>query len=131
MSKKAHERSARRQRGPGGGPDAPGSPQKLNLVARLIRGKKVATALADLEFSRKRIAKDVRKCLQSAIANAENNHELDIDDLVVAEAHVGKALVHEALSSPRGRGRCGTHQKPFSNLTIVVREVEAAAAAKA
>src|SRR6476469_4409040 len=69
------------------------SPQKLNLVAGLIRGKKVATALADLEFSRKRIAKDVRKCLQSAIANAENNHDLDIDDLVVAEAHVGKSLV--------------------------------------
>src|ERR1700750_3088944 len=69
------------------------SPQKLNLVAGLIRGKKVGTALADLEFSRKRIAKDVRKCLQSAIANAENNHELDIDDLIVAEAHVGKALV--------------------------------------
>ena len=66
------------------------SPQKLNLVAGLIHGKKVATALADLEFSRKRIAKDVRKCLQSAIANAENNHELDIDDLVVAEAHVAR-----------------------------------------
>src|SRR3989475_9116595 len=80
------------------------SPQKLNLVAGLIRGKRVATALADLEFSRKRIAKDVRKCLQSAIANAENNHELDIDDLVVAEAHVGKALVLKRFS-PRGRGR--------------------------
>src|SRR6187397_3362261 len=74
------------------------SPQKLNLVAGLIRGKKVATALADLEFSRKRIAKDVRKCLQSAIANAENNHELDIDDLIVAEAHVGKALVLRRFS---------------------------------
>ena len=69
------------------------SPQKLNLVAQLIRGKKVATALADLEFSRKRIARDVRKCLESAIANAENNHDLDVDDLVVAEAHVGKAIV--------------------------------------
>ena len=67
------------------------SPQKLNLVAQLIRGKKVATALADLEFSRKRIARDVRKCLESAIANAENNHDLDVDELVVAEAHVGKA----------------------------------------
>jgi large subunit ribosomal protein L22 len=106
------------------------SPQKLNLVAGLIRGKKVAAALADLEFSRKRIAKDVRKCLQSAIANAENNHELDIDDLVVAEAHVGKALVMKRFA-PRGRGRAGRIMKPFANLTIVVREVEAAAAAKA
>jgi large subunit ribosomal protein L22 len=106
------------------------SPQKLNLVAQLIRGKKVASALADLEFSRKRIAKDVRKCLESAIANAENNHELDVDDLVVAEAHVGKALVLRRFS-PRGRGRMGRIMKPFANLTIVVREVEAAAAAKA
>jgi large subunit ribosomal protein L22 len=102
------------------------SPQKLNLVAGLIRGKKVATALADLEFSRKRIAKDVRKCLQSAIANAENNHDLDIDDLIVAEAHVGKALVMKRFT-PRGRGRAARIAKPFSNLTIVVREVEAQA----
>ena len=83
------------------------SPQKLNLVAQLIRGKKVASALADLEFSRKRIARDVRKCLESAIANAENNHDLDVDDLVVAEAHVGKALVmkrfHAARPRPGGR----------------------------
>src|ERR1700687_3022673 len=99
------------------------SPQKLNLVAGLIRGKKVAAALADLEFSRKRIAKDVRKCLQSAIANAENNHELDIDDLVVAEAHVGKAIVLKRFS-PRGRGRMGKIMKPFANLTIVVRQVQ-------
>jgi large subunit ribosomal protein L22 len=97
------------------------SPQKLNLVAQLIRGKKVASALADLEFSRKRIAKDVRKCLQSAIANAENNHSLDVDDLVVAEAHVGKALVMKRFS-PRGRGRVGKIMNPFSHLTIVVRE---------
>jgi len=97
------------------------SPQKLNLVAQLIRGKKVASALADLEFSRKRIAKDVRKCLQSAIANAENNHDLDVDDLIVAEAHVGKALVIKRFS-PRGRGRVGKILKPFSHLTIVVRE---------
>ena len=89
------------------------SPQKLNLVAQLIRGKKVASALADLEFSRKRIAKDVRKCLESAIANAENNHDLDVDDLVVAEAHVGKALVIKRFS-PRGRGRVGRILKPFS-----------------
>ena len=104
------------------------SPQKLNLVAQLIRGKKVASALADLQFSRKRIAKDVRKCLESAIANAENNHDLDVDDLVVAEAHVGKALVIKRFT-PRGRGRVGRIFKPFSNLTIVVREVEAKAEA--
>ena len=104
------------------------SPQKLNLVATLIRGKKVAAALADLEFSRKRIARDVRKCLESAIANAENNHDLDVDDLVVAEAHVGKALVLKRFT-PRGRGRMGRIFKPFANLTIVVREVEAKAEA--
>src|ERR1022692_4592729 len=100
------------------------SPQKLGLVAGLIRDKKVATALADLRFSKKRISLDVRKCLESAIANAENNHDLDVDDLIVVEAHVGKALVlkrHE----PRARGRVGKIIKPFSNLTIVVREVEA------
>jgi large subunit ribosomal protein L22 len=105
------------------------SPQKLNLLAQLIRGKKVATALADLEFSRKRISGDVRKCLQSAIANAENNHDLDIDDLVVAEAHVGKALVMKRFT-PRGRGRVGRIMRTFSHLTVVVREVEAAAPAK-
>jgi large subunit ribosomal protein L22 len=102
------------------------SPQKLGLVAALIRGKKVATALADLEFSRKRIARDVRKCLESAIANAENNHDLDVDDLVVAEAHVGKALVLKRFH-PRARGRSGKIFKPFANLTIVVRQVEAQA----
>jgi len=102
------------------------SPQKLNLVAQMIRGKKVASALADLEFSRKRISKEVRKCLESAIANAENNHELDVDDLVVAEAHVGKAMVIKRFM-PRGRGKIGRIMKPFSHLTIVVREVEAAA----
>jgi len=102
------------------------SPQKLNLVAGLIRGKKVSSALADLEFSRKRIAREVRKCLESAIANAENNHDLDVDDLVVAEAYVGKALVMKRFHA-RGRGRAGGILKPFSNLTIVVREVEAGA----
>ena len=101
------------------------SPQKLNLLAQLIRGKKVATALADLEFSRKRMARDVRKCLESAIANAENNHDLDVDELVVAQAHVGKALVLKRFH-PRGRGRMGRIFKPFANLTIVVREAEAA-----
>ena len=103
------------------------SPQKLNLVAQLIRGKKVATALADLEFSRKRISTDVRKCLQSAIANAENNHDLDVDDLVVAQAFVGKALVMKRFHA-RARGRGARIMKPFANITIVVREVQAAKA---
>jgi large subunit ribosomal protein L22 len=99
------------------------SPQKLNLLAQLIRGKKVSVALADLEFSRKRVAGAVKKTLQSAIANAENNHQLDVDNLVVAEAHVGKALVMKRFQ-PRARGRVGRIEKPFSNLTVVVREVE-------
>ncbi|MEZ5765785.1 MAG: 50S ribosomal protein L22 [Xanthobacteraceae bacterium] len=102
------------------------SPQKLNLVAGMIRGRKVASALADLQFSRKRIAVDVKKCLESAIANAENNHDLEVDDLIVAEAYVGKALVMKRFHA-RGRGRAGSILKPFSNLTIVVRQVEAAA----
>ena len=102
------------------------SPQKLNLVAQLIRGKKASSALADLQFSRKRIAGDVKKCLESAIANAENNHDLDVDELVVAEAHVGMAMVMKRFS-PRGRGRSGKIFKPFSHLTIVVRQVEASA----
>jgi large subunit ribosomal protein L22 len=97
------------------------SPQKLNLLAQLIRGKKVATALAELEFSRKRIAREVRKCLESAIANAENNHNLDVDDLVVKEAYVGKALVLKRFHA-RARGRGARILKPFANLTIVVRE---------
>ena len=100
------------------------SPQKLNLLAQLIRGKKVATALADLEFSNKRISVEVKKTLESAIANAENNHDLDVDDLVVGEAFVGKALVMKRFS-PRARGRAGRIEKPFSNLTIIVREVAA------
>jgi len=99
------------------------SPQKLNLVAQLIRGKKVDTALADLTFSRKRISGDVKKVLQSAIANAENNHDLDVDDLVVAEAYVGKNLVMKRWHA-RARGRVGRIEKPFSQITIVVRQVE-------
>ena len=102
------------------------SPQKLNLVAGMIRGKKVSSALADLEFSHKRIALDVRKCLQSAIANAENNHDLDVDDLVVSQAFVGKALVMKRFHA-RARGRAGRVEKPFSNLTIIVRETAAKA----
>ena len=99
------------------------SPQKLNLVAQLIRGKKVDKALADLTFSHKRIAGDVKKCLQSAIANAENNHGLDVDNLVVAEAWVGKNLVMKR-GRPRARGRFGKIMKPFSETTIKVRQVE-------
>ncbi len=99
------------------------SPQKLNLVAAMIRGKKVEKALADLTFSKKRIAEDVKKCLQSAIANAENNHNLDVDELVVAEAYVGKNLVMKR-GRPRARGRFGRIVKPFSELTIKVRQVE-------
>ena len=99
------------------------SPQKLNLVAAMIRGKKVDRALNDLTFSKKRIAIDVRKCLQSAIANAENNHSLDVDELVVAEAYVGKNLIMKR-GRPRARGRFGRIHKPFSELTIKVRQVE-------
>jgi large subunit ribosomal protein L22 len=99
------------------------SPRKLNLVAASIRGKAVSTALAELMFSKRRIAKDVRKALQSAIANAENNHQLDVDQLVVAEASVGKGMVMKRWS-PRARGRVGRIHKPFSQLTLVVRERE-------
>ena len=102
------------------------SPRKLNEVAAIIRGKKVEAALADLTFSRRRIAGDVRKTLESAIANAENNHDLDINELVVAEAYVGKNLVMKRWK-PRARGRVGRIQKFFSEITIVVRQVEEAA----
>ena len=106
------------------------SPQKLNLVAQLIRGKRVEKALADLQFSSKRIAVEVKMGLESAIANAENNHNLDVDDLVVAEAHVGKALVLKRFAA-RARGRSSRIEKPFANITIVVREQPAAVEAKA
>tara|TARA_R110000868_G_scaffold409973_2_gene696743 strand:+ start:929 stop:1309 length:381 start_codon:yes stop_codon:yes gene_type:complete len=99
------------------------SPQKLNLVAATIRGKKVEKALADLTFSPRRIASSVKAGLESAIANAENNHDLDVDALVVSEAYVGKSIVMKRWQ-PRARGRVGRIVKPFSNLTIVVREVE-------
>ncbi|TYB88519.1 50S ribosomal protein L22 [Oceaniovalibus sp. ACAM 378] len=101
------------------------SPQKLNLVAALIRGKKVEKALSDLTFSKKRISDDVKKCLQSAIANAENNHNLDVDELIVAEAWVGKNLTMKR-GRPRARGRYGKIVKPFAELTIKVRQVEQA-----
>jgi large subunit ribosomal protein L22 len=99
------------------------SPQKLNLLAQLIRGKKVDRALADLTFSRKRVAKDVKKTLESAIANAENNHALDVDALVVAEAYVGKNLVMKRIRA-RARGRAGRIEKPFAQITVVLRQVE-------
>jgi large subunit ribosomal protein L22 len=97
------------------------SPQKLNLVAQMIRGKKVNVALADLEFSRKRIAQDVKKCVRSAVANAENNHGLDPDDLIVSEAYVGKKLVMRRFHA-RGRGKSSSISKPFAVLTVVVKE---------
>jgi large subunit ribosomal protein L22 len=102
------------------------SPRKLNLVAAAIRGMKVETALAELTFSKRRIAKDVKKVLQSAIANAENNHDLDVDSLYVCEASVGKSFVMKRWHA-RGRGRMGRIEKPFSKLRIVVREREEAA----
>ena len=98
------------------------SPQKLNLVSKMIRNKPVNVALAQLKFSRKRIALDVKKCLESAVANAENNHDLDIDELIVSEAFVGKNLVLKR-GRPRARGRYGKILKPFSQLTIKVRQV--------
>ncbi|MAU87015.1 MAG: 50S ribosomal protein L22 [Alphaproteobacteria bacterium] len=99
------------------------SSQKLNLVASMIRGKKVDKAINDLQFSRKRIAQDVLKTLKSAIANAENNHNLDIDELYVNEAYVGKNLVLKRWK-PRARGRVGRIHKPFSQLTVVVKQLE-------
>jgi large subunit ribosomal protein L22 len=105
------------------------SPQKLNLVATMIRGKKVDKALAELEFSTKRIAGDVAKCVMSAVANAENNHNLDVNELIVAEAYVGKNLTLKRFHA-RGRGRGAGILKPFSQLTVVVRQVEEDADAK-
>lgn len=129
MGKPARERTLKDSEAMASARNLRVSPQKLNLVAGLIRGKRVASALADLEFSKKRIARDVRKCLESAIANAENNHGLDVDDLVVADAHVGKSMVIKRFV-PRGRGRVGRIFKAFSNITIVVRQVEAAPASE-
>ena len=101
------------------------SPRKLNLVAATIRGQKVEKALADLTFSRKRISDDVKKTLMSAIANAENNHDLDVDQLIVAEAYVGKSITMKRFHT-RGRGKSTRILKPFSRLRIVVREQEEA-----
>ena len=104
----------------------PGSAQKLNLLAQMIRGKKAGRALVDLQFSKRRVAQDVRKVLQSAIANAENNHNLDVDRLIVAEATVGKTLKLKRFHA-RGRGRAAPVEKKFSNITITVREADDAA----
>jgi large subunit ribosomal protein L22 len=101
------------------------SPQKLNLVAQSIRGKNVQIALRDLEFSRRRISQQVKVGLESAIANAENNHQLDVDRLVVSEATVGKGMVMKRWR-PRARGRMARILKPFSSITLVVREQEEA-----
>jgi large subunit ribosomal protein L22 len=99
------------------------SPQKLNLVAQMIRGSNCETALANLTFSHRRIAQDVKKVLESAIANAENNHQLDVDRLFVAEASVGKDIVMKRWRA-RARGRTGKILKPFSNIRVIVRERE-------
>lgn len=123
MGKKSKERSLADNEALAVGRMLRTSPQKLNLVAQTIRGEKVEKALADLTFSPKRIASDVKKVLQSAIANAENNHDLDVDSLVITEAYVGKNLVMKRWR-PRARGRVGKILKPFSQITIVVKQVE-------
>ena len=126
MSKKKHER----RRGPAEAQakltSLRSGLRRLNLVAASIRGKKVQLALNELEFSPKRVAGEVRKALQSAISNAENNHNLDIDNLIVAEAYVGKNLIMKRFAS-RARGRSSRIEKPFSEITIVVRELGEAA----
>ncbi len=101
------------------------SPQKLNLLARTIRGKNASRALVDLQFSNRRIAEDVRKLLQSAVANAENNHGLDVDRLIISEAYVGKSITMKRFHA-RGRGRGNRILKTISNMTIIVKEAEEA-----
>ncbi|MGE0666382.1 MAG: 50S ribosomal protein L22 [Sphingomonadales bacterium] len=126
MSKKAKERALGDNEATAIGTAIRTSPRKLNLVAGMIRGLKAEQALNALTFSKRRIAGEVKKVLESAIANAENNHQLDVDQLVVAEAHVGKALMMKRFHA-RARGRGARIEKPFSRLTIIVREVEEAA----
>ena len=121
MSQKANPRRVAETEARAKGVNIRTSARKLNLVAQSIRGLPVQRALNELEFSPKRVAKDVRKLLYSAISNAENNHNLDIDNLVVAEAFVGKNLVMKRFSA-RARGRASRIEKPFSEITIVVRE---------
>ncbi len=123
MGKPKHERRLREIEAMAVARNLRVSPQKLNLLAQSIRGKSAEAALSELTFSKRRIAGDVKKTLQSAIANAENNHQLDVDRLFVAEASVGKSIVMKRFR-PRARGRAGRIVKPFSNLTVVVRERE-------
>jgi len=123
MGKPKHERSLADNEARAVARNLRVSPRKLNLVAGLIRGKKVETAIADLEFSRKRIAQDVKKCVMSAVANAENNHNLDVNDLMVSEAFVGKNLIMKRFAA-RGRGRASSIMKPFSQITVIVRQTE-------
>jgi len=121
VSKQAHERRLAENEANAVGRMIRSSGRKLNIVAGSIRGKKVDKALAELTFSPRRVSQDVKKVLQSAIANAENNHALDVDELYVAEAFVGKALVMKRFHT-RARGRSGRIEKPYSSLTIVVRQ---------
>ena len=123
MSKKSHPRRLKETEAMAGVRMVRVSPRKLNLVAKLIRGKSASAALAELTFTQQRIAQDVRKVLQAAIANAENNHQLDVDRLVVAEATVGKSFVMKRFAT-RARGRSARILKPWSKLTVVVRERE-------
>jgi len=129
MSKPHKGRPPRRERGAGRRETIRTSARKLNLVAQLIRGKDANKALAELMFSKRRIAVTVRKVLQAAIANAENNHQLDVDKLYVAEAHVGRSI-HMRRFHARGRGRSAGIVKPFSHLTVIVRERASAATAE-
>jgi large subunit ribosomal protein L22 len=130
MGKPSHPRTLSENQAHAVGANIRTSPRKLNLVAQSIRGQKAETALATLNFSPKRIARDVKKVLQSAIANAENNHDLDVDDLVVTEAYVGKNLILSRFHA-RARGRGAPIEKPFSQITIVVEEKRAPALEKA
>jgi large subunit ribosomal protein L22 len=123
MGKRAVERRLADNEAGAQGRNIRTSPQKLNLVAQMIRGKDVEGALADLTFSKRRVAGLVKKVLQSAIANAENNHDLNVDALFVAEASVGKNMVMKRMR-PRARGRMARILKPFSEIRIVVRERE-------
>ncbi len=123
MSKKARERQLADNEAQAVARVLRTSPRKLNLVCQTIRGRNAETALAELTFSKRRIAGEVKKTLQAAIANAENNHQLDVDRLFVAEATVGRSMVMKRFRA-RARGRVGRIEKPFSNLTVIVRERE-------
>ena len=123
MGKKSHERTLSDNEAMASVRHLRTSPQKLNLVAQSIRGMDCEKALAELQFSKRRIAVDVKKILESAIANAENNHQLDVDRLFVKEVTVGKSMVMKRWRA-RARGRVGRIEKPFSNMRLIVRERE-------